>query len=468
MKRKIIYILSIALLFSSCSSWIDSSINNDPNKTTDVAMAQLIAPIEANLAYITGGELARFTSAWMQQVAGIQGQSADYDIYNMSEADTENAWSWNLYQPGMMNTKILMEKAVSLKSPYYGGIAKILMAYHLGITTDLFGDIPYSDAFKGAIGQTKSKYDTQEAVYTTIFTLLSEGITDLSATSSSFKPGSEDLIYGGDKASWIKTAYALTARYKLHLVKQKGVSAYNDALTALAKAYTGNADDCKLVFGSAYNNSNPISQFEKERAKYMGANTTYLNMLKATNDPRISVYFAKSDTSTVSGVVKLAYVGSAAGQKNSLASSMGVNYASSTSPVYLISYAEIKFIEAEASFQTNDIPRAVSAYNAGLKASLDREGVYDATWFAANSITAGAITLEKIMTQKYISSFLQVEVFNDWRRTGFPTLALASGAITTEIPRRLPYAQDERLYNYENYKQYEKLTITSRVWWDKQ
>lgn len=467
MKIKNISILSITLLLSSCSSWIDSSINNDPNNPTDVAMTQLVAPIEANLAYITGGELARFTSSWMQQVAGLQGQSADYDIYNMSESDTENAWSWNLYQPGMMNTKILMEKAVTNKSPYYGGIAKILMAYHLGITTDLFGDIPYSDAFKGASGQTKSKYDTQETIYTTIFTLLNDGITDLSATSSSFKPGAEDLIYGGNKDKWIKTAYALTARYKLHLAKQKGSAAYTDALTALANAYTSNDDDCKLVFGAAYNNSNPISQFQKERAKYMGANTTYLNMLNAANDPRIPVYFALSDTSTVTGVVKLAYVGSAAGQKDSRASLMGVNYASSTSPVYLISYAEIKFIEAEASFNTGDVPRAVIAYNAALKASLDREGVYNAAWFTANSITASTITLEKIMTQKYLSSFLQAESFTDWRRTGFPTLAPATGAITTEIPRRLPYAQDERLYNYDNYKPYEKLTLTSRVWWDK-
>jgi len=455
MKIKIISILSFTVLLSSCSTWIDSSLNKDPNNPTDVAMAQLVAPIEANLAYIVGGELPRFTCGWMQQIAGLQSQSADNDIYNISEADTENAWSYNLYSPGMINTKLLMEKAVSTKSPHYGGIAKVLMAYHLGVTTDLFGDIPYSDAFKGATGQTKSKYDTQEAIYTTIFSLLNDAITDLSAASSAYEPGTEDLIYGGDLTKWTKTAYALKARYSLHLVKQKGASAYTDALTAIANAYTSNDDDLKLVFGDAYNNSNPIFQFQSERAHYIGANTTYLNMLNSVNDPRRAVYFAGN-------------VGSAAGQSNSNASAVGLNYASSASPVYLTSFAEMKFIEAEASFQTNDIPRAVTAYNAGLKASLDREGVYNAVWFAANSITAGTISLEKIMNQKYLSSFLQIESFTDWRRTGFPTLALATGAVTTEIPRRLPYAQDERLYNYDNFKPYEGLTLTSRVWWDKQ
>ena len=454
MKIKLISILSIAIIFNSCSSWIDSSLNTDPNNPSDVAMAQLVAPIEANLAYIAGGELPRFTSEWMQQIAGLQSQSADIDIYNISEADTENAWSYNLYSPGMINSKLLMEKAAAKSAPHYSGVAKILMAYHLGITTDLFGDIPYSDALKGASGQTKSKYDTQETIYSTIFTLLNSAITDLNSASGAFSPGTEDLIYGGDKTKWTKTAYALIARYKLHLVKQKGASAYTDALTAIANAYTSNDDDFKFVFGTAYNNSNPIFQFESERAKYIGANTTYLTMLNATTDPRRAVYFTGN-------------VGSASGAANSSASSIGVNYASTASPVYLMSYAELKFIESEASLKstTPDVPRAVAAYNAGLKASLDREGVYDATWFAANSITAGTITLEKIINQKYLSSFLQVEVYNDWRRTGFPTLTLATGAITTEIPRRLPYAQDERLYNNDNMPK--GLTITSRVWWDK-
>jgi len=466
MKIKLISILSITLLFSSCSSWIDPSLNTDPNNPTDVSMALLVAPIEVNLAYVVGGDLTRTTNGWMQQIASVAAgiQSADNDVYNISEADVNNSWSYNLYNPGMYNTKTLIAKAVTQKSPHYGGIAKVLMAYQLGVTTDLWGDIPYSDAFNAVNGQTKSKYDTQQTIYTTIFSLLDGAITDLSATSSTFEPGSDDVIYGGDLAEWTKTAYALKARYKLHLAKINGAAAYTDALAALANAYTSNGDDFKMVFGVAYNNSNPMYQFAQER-DYVGANTTFMNMLMATNDPRLGVYFLPTDTSTVKGVVKLAYFSSAAGENNGDASRIGNNYASSASPVYLMSYAEVKFIEAEASFQTNDIPRAVAAYNTGLKASLDHEGVFDATWFAANSITAGTITLEKIINQKYLSSFLQVETFNDWRRTGFPALTLAKGAFTTEIPRRLPYPSDERLYNGVNVPTGVK--ITDHVWWDK-
>jgi hypothetical protein len=452
MKIKIISILLTALLFSSCSKWIDPSINVDPNNPTDVAMAQLVAPIEVNLAYVIGGDLARMGCAWTQQIAGLQSQNADMDIYNISEAEVENAWQWNLYTPGMINTKILMKKAETNTSPHYSGIAKVLMAYHLGVTTDLWGDIPYSDAFNGDSGQSKSKYDTQQTIYTTIFTLLNAAITDLSSASSSYEPGSEDVIYGGDLTKWKKTAYALIARYKLHLAKQNGATAYTEALAAAAKSYTSNDDDFKVVFGSAYSNSNPMYQFTQERGRYICANSKYISMLSASNDPRLAVYFTGT-------------TGSAAGESNTKADDLGENYVSSESPVYLMSYAEVKFIEAEAKFKTSDVTGAVSAYNEGMKASLKREGVYNDTWYTGNVITSSTITLEKIINQKYLSSFLQIESWSDWRRTGFPSLTLAKGAVTTEIPRRLPYPQSERLYNGDNMPA--GLTITSRVWWDK-
>jgi len=68
------------------------------------------------------------------------------------------------------------------------------------------------------------------------------------------------------------------------------------------------------------------------------------------------------------------------------------------------------------------------------------------------------------MNQKYLSSFLQVESWSDWRRTGYPALVKATGAVINEIPRRLPYPDDERLYNKENMPT--GITITTRVWWD--
>jgi hypothetical protein len=453
MKKIVLVIFLIAVYFCSCKKWIDPSLNVDPNNPTDVGVSQLLAPIEANLSYVVGGELARFTCDWMQQITGLQSQAANNSIYTISESDVDTDWSWNLYSPGMISTKTLMEKAASLNSPYYAGVAKILMAYHLGVTTDLWGDIPYSEALKGASNQLKAKYDTQQEIYNSIFSLLNDAITDFGAATSTFSPGDEDLIYGGDLSKWEKTAYSLKARYSLHLSKRNGAQAYTDALTAIANAYTSNDDDFKFVFGSAFNNSNPLFQSEQRRTGYYSACATYENMLSSTNDPRQAVYFNGT-------------VGSVPGQPNSNAAEIGTAFTSATSPVYLMSFAEVKFIEAEARYKLNATdPLAITACNDGLKASLQREGVYgDGTWYNDHKMTAATINLQNIINQKYLSSFLQIETWTDWRRTGFPVLALATGAVINEIPRRFPYPERERLYNGENMPT--GLTITSRVWWD--
>jgi len=453
MKKILITVLLIACISGSCKKWIDPSMNVDPNNPVDVSLAQLLAPVEVNLAYVVGGEMARYDCSWTQQLAGLQSQAYDVDVYNLGESDVNDAWSWSLYQPGMINTKIMMTKAAANNSPHYAGVAKILMAYHLGVTTDHWGDIPYSDALRGAENYFKSKYDTQQEIYATIFTLLNDAITDLNASASVYDPGDEDIIYAGDLSKWIKTAYALKARYSLHLAKKNGSTAYSNALSAVANAYTSNDDDFKLAFGTAFSNSNPIYQSEQRRAGYYSANSTYMNMLNATSDPRRPVYYT-GNTGSVSGV------------PDPSAATIGPGYASADSPVYLMSYAEVKFIEAEARYKLNaGDPLAVTAYNEGLKSSLEREGVYgDGTWYNANKISAASITIEKIIDQKYLSSFLQVESWTDWRRTGYPVLTLAIGALTSEIPRRYPYPQDERLYNGDNMPA--GLTLTDHVWWD--
>jgi hypothetical protein len=454
MKKILIITLFFAVITGSCKKWIDPELNVDPNNPADVHMAQLLAPVEVNLAYITGGEIDRWDCLWTQQLAGLQSQAYDVDVYNLGESDVSSAWSWNLYSPGMINLKIIIDKAKSSNSPHYAAVAKILLAYHLGVTTDHWGDIPYTDALKGGENHYKPAYDTQEQIYNEIFSLLNSAITDLNEGTSVFAPGPEDVIYGGDLNKWEKTAYALKARYSLHLSERKGTSAYTDALAALANAYEDNSDDFTVIFGSAFNNSNPIYQSEQDRPGYYSANATMLGMLNATGDPRREIYFTGT-TGSVSGV------------PNPDAATIGTAYCSAESPVVLMSYAEVKFIESEARYMLNPSdPLAVTAYNDGLKASLMREGVYgDGSWFNSHKIDAASITLEKIINQKYLSSFLQVETWTDWRRTGYPHLTLATGAITTTFPRRYPYPDDERLYNGENMPS--GLNITDPVWWDK-
>jgi hypothetical protein len=449
-----VLLVGLIIITGSCKKWIDPDINTDPNKPTDVTVNAILPAAQAGMGYTAGGDLKYAASIWMQQMAGGANQPLAYDRYVYTQSDVDNVWKWNLYAGPMMDCYRMIQKAENEGDPYYSGIAKVMMAYQLGSVTDLWGDVPYSEAFQGD-ANLKPAYDTQEEIYTSLKTLLDEAITSFNTSASAnFRiPGSDDFIYGGEMGLWKKTAYALKARYALHLSKRNGASAYTEALTDLTNAFASNSEDFEFVFGNAYNESNPLFQFNDQRTYDIVTGAYLVDSLVATNDPRLPLLVDGTD----------GYVGSHAGQGDGWAL-IGSYYASPNSPVPFISYVECKFIEAECKFQTGDVAGAATAYNTGVLASLAKFGVTDSTFEAtyAND-SAASITLEKIMQQKYYALCFQLEVYNDWRRTGLPVLQPASPAALSEIPRRYPYPTSEIIYNSANVP---SVTLTTRVWWD--
>jgi hypothetical protein len=385
----------------------------------------------------------------------------DKEHYLESEADVDNMWKFDMYAIVMMNLHIMIQKANALSSPYYTGVGQVLMAYSLGTMTDLFGDIPYSEAFQGSANLTP-KFDKQQDIYADIKSLLDSAVINLSASSSVYSPSTNDLIFGGDNGKWIATAYSLKARYAIHLSKINGNSAYTDALVAISAGAISDASDssdCEFQFGQASINNSPQYLFDVGRPGYLVMGALIIDSLNSTVDPRGPIY---ADTA-VGGIL----VGSKPGELNGSASPIGALFKAPDAKVSLVNFVETKFIEAEANFQLGNLAAAASAYNAAVIGSLTKYGVRNAAWenTYANE-TAGTITLSKIMFQKYLGLYLQLEVYNDWRRTGIPGLLPSAGNVTNNvIPRRYPYPASERLENPKNCPAGVK--ITDRVWWDK-
>lgn len=460
MKNNKIQIISVILLLMfaviSCKKWMDPEYNKNPGKPTDVSLTLLLPGTQTGLAYAVGGDLKYAASMWMQQLAGGANQPLAYDRYNFTQSDVDNVWKWGLYSGPLVDLRIMIDKAEKEGNPWYAGIAKVQMAYAIGCASDLWNDIPYSEAFKGDEDLTP-KYDTQQEIYNSIFALLNSAIADFAKPASANKiyPGGEDFIYGGDVDLWTKAAYSLQARYYIHKSKQEGATAYNNALSALANGFVANSEDLAVPFGNPTNENNPMHQFMFVDRPYDIVIGAYLiDGMLANGDPRFDQLV---DTSGGA-------VGSDPGEGNGDALP-GPFYASPNSIVPFMTYVELKFIEAEALFQTGALTGAASAYNDAVKASLAKMGVTNATWEATYAAeTDLTITMEKIMVQKYYALCYQLEVYNDWRRTGFPNLTPAVNGVYSSIPRRYPYPTSERLYNSENMP---VVTIMDRVWWDK-
>ena len=455
--RTIVALFAIASLASCKKDYLD--VNDNPNLPSDVPVNIILPSAQASLAYNYGGDIGRFNAILAQNATGVGRQFIGYNSYVFTEEDFNNLWN-NMYAGNMDDLNKIMLKANETPGAYdvYNGVAKILMAYSLNAMTDIFGNVPYTDAFKGN-SELNPVYNSQQEIYETIIPqLLSTAITDLDNGADDFiVPGSDDRMYGGNTDQWKALANGLLARLAIHTTKLNATAAAQAALDAInAGGLTGSADDAQFSFGTNY--QNPWYQYIDQRADisyspidyYYGVSCYIIDEMIANDDPR---YGAVIDTGG-------AYY--APGFPSAL-------YMADNAPVFFFTYFEQKFIEAEAKLRLGDDAGAETALHEAVTANMEKLGVApadDATYQTAHVVWTGttADKLNLIMTQKYFANYLQPESWTDWRRTGYPDLQPSSGA-TSAIPRRYIYPTNERLYNPNSSNQSSTM-LTPRMWWD--
>lgn len=457
-------VLTLLLLLgsASCSKFVDGYevSPNSPQETTPALLTTVIQV--ATFSHFTG-QFARHAAIMTQQCAGTQAQYEDLANYSILEGDNNN--EWESHYSAITDCNILIDLA-GTANPYYQGIGKILKAMNLGLTTDLWGDVPNREAGKGLQGEDffNPAYDTQEMIYQDIQNLLTEAISDLgkSAGDNTILPSLDDLIFNGDVAKWVVTANILKARYENHLSKRDPAGSATRALAAIDAAIVagldGPGDDCNAIFPGDGNSLNQWYAFQQNRGDYIKMAAGFVDFLRSIDDPRLSFYAAPDDNGMISGTPL--------GSTVSTTSDVGDFFASPDSPAPLASYVEAKFIEAEAAFRANQKLRAANAHNAAILAHIKQVTGTDApaAYIASQaSETEMSITLEKIMTHKYAALFTQFEVYTDWRRTNIPTLTANPNGLVSGIPRRLPTPSNERLYNTQAPLISD---ILKPVWWD--
>lgn len=434
-------LLAFALLFTSCDKWIDADMNISKDYPTTVPMQYLVPSIQVSMAYDLGGnDAVKPTNTWMQYFDGVDRQSLTTATYLLTPSDVNNMWN-SVYDGEMMDAHRLIQLSVDQKSPAYSGVAKVCMAWCLGETTNLFGAIPYSEAFQGSADLTPA-FDKQSTIYNSMRTLLTEAISELGQTNAIALKG--DMIYANSTAKWIKAAHSLLARLELNTSKVKGDAAYTAALSHISAGFSSNADDMQLVFGTSEPNSNPIYQFMRDRGDIV-MGSTFMDKLNSKSDPRAPFYAQPGSGGDLHGSIP--------GTQDSKAALPGSYNANPESPVVMMSFAELKFIEAEAKLKT-DASASLAAFKAAAAASvLKVTGAVNQAWLDKNINieTTATLTLQKIIEQKYLALYSQNQPYTDYRRTGFPSfLAKPVGATKSTPPKRFPYPQEEVTYNSAN------------------
>jgi hypothetical protein len=427
--------LPIVIAFTGCKRGDSLYIN--PNSPEKITPSLQLTAIEVSTFNSYEGNLVKNASILVQQNAGVDGQAAPINSYNLAENELDNQWT-QLYKTAF-NCKDLQTN-FGAANPYYSGIADILSAMNFGLLTDLWGDIPFSQAIQGGANY-QAKYDSQKDVITGILTMLDNGIAKLEqpANKNTFLPGSDDLVFGGDVTKWIKVAYSLKARYQNRLSKTTLYNA-NDVLASLAKGIQSSDDDFVTIHGPKANESNQWYDFQNNRVGYMLAAEPLVDSLKLRpTDVRLFAYF---DSTGLGGVI-----GTPVASPLADASPWGSYLAGSSSTgVRILSFTEMKFIEAEAKARKGDAT-AFEALNDAIKESCKTvtNGAYSGNDIA--TYTAANTNISRIMYEKWLAMFGSAEPYNDYRKTGFPNLMVNPNGLMNVIPKRFPTPQAERVSN---------------------
>lgn len=461
-KSIILTAVSISLL-TGCQTELDT-FNENPNDPTTTNPSLLLAAMEVSTFSTHTSGLIRTANIFDQHLAGTSiGQLGELQRYILTEQDVNNEWN-TVYGTTLMSGHIL-NRDFAANYPYYNGIGQVLTALNLGYATDVWGDVPYDEAFLAEEGNRTPRYNTQEEIYQRLQTILDEAITNLKkpASSNISVPKGDDFIFKGNTAQWIKIAYVLKARYALRLTEVDANASQKALDYITASGISSNADDANAFFTEQSNELNQWYAFEESRESYLKTGAYFVDALQDNNDPRLPFAIANSNLDEDGNpVLPAIYIGNEPDDLETVSSSyIGSAYASPDSPVGIVTYAEAKFIEAEAKFRLGQ--NAQPALEAAVAASvLKITGTAATPAFLAAATTT--VTLANIIQQKYLALFLTMEPYNDYRRTGFPALIPNQSSNTKTIPVRFPTPSDERNYNPNATV---VSNVTTNLWWDK-
>lgn len=467
-------VAALALLAGACNDGL-TALNDNPNGPTNVD-AEYIFPqgATASVALLRGaGFDMTFTSLFAQHFAKIQYTEEDrYDI----RSESNEGWWAGLYAGPLQDYAAAIRDAETRQKPNLVAPPLVMKSWTFGAMTDVWGDIPYSEANRGhEAGSTVTpKYDRQQAVYNGIFADLKKAAEISQPSAAGY--GSFDPIYNGNVARWQKFANSLRLRYAMRLSKVDPAKAQAEITAALAApggVFTSNAENANLNWPGDKINDAPIFENFKSRDDHR-VSARIVSELKALKDPRLAVYAdPAADTREFVGVPNGLSSPAAGALGLSQTSKIGTFFARANASSALMHYSEVLFIRAEAAQRGWAAGNAAQLYRDAIRASMQVYGISDAAidaYLAQPSVEYKG--LESIALQKWIALYGQgIEAWSEYRRTGVPDLKPGPHAFQTIVPRRLTYPATEQSFNKPNLDAAKAAqggdAMTNRVWWDK-
>lgn len=506
MKRSI-YIILFVFLLGACDEGFED-VNVNPTKPVQVNVANKLTAailLASSERYDNWRANLIYQSTMMQHIATTAGYwSGDKYTWNRGYASS----LMDRYYTGVVKQveDMLLQLDTESSPDEMKAITRILRVFAFSRLTDLYGDIPYSEAGKAVIGQiVQPKYDPQSEIYADMLKELEESAAALGSGTSGF--GSADVIYNGDQGKWKRLANSLMLRLGFRLIKVDPAGAQAWVTKAInGGVMESNAD---IFYVPHSNGPEGINQNGNGEVFLADGNPrlskTFVDFMINNGDPRLTVLGSlplsvgddteRTDAERLDPAAQKGLPnGLDAGLLEDLTGETNVQAYSEPNrllitgvdaPMFFQTYAEVEFMLAEANVRWGLAGDAETHYNNGVRAAMEMLAMYgpggeitsaDIDDYLANNPYDAGNALEQINTQYWAATFLnEYESFSNWRRTGFPVLVPVNypGNVTNgTIPRRLTYSESEQVNNPENYNEAISRqgpdVLTTRVWWDAQ
>lgn len=448
-------LISLGLLGTGCAKMSEfGTMNQNPNGiTTPVTSALLtntLSQVGGFAANVRRGVYAQYLS---------ENQYTDVSLYSLPLLEHAPTYSGPLQDLQTIidynsDPKTAPLAAANGSNANQIAIARILKAYIFWTVTDAWGDVPYTEALKGAANLTP-KFDKQEDIY---FALIKE-CKEAVAMFDNGAPIKGDILYGGATLSWTKFANSLRMLMSMRLTNKYpaagGKAAVEFADAAAAPHITANSENAVVNYpGGAF--QNPWYLVYQTRDDYASSKTMG-DVLSGLGDSRSTVFGTPGPTFPYGLTRDLAIAyGNSVGNNQSRV--LALSFRQPNSPVTVLSAAQVLLARAEAKERgwiAGTTTGAEADYNAAITASFSEWGLtipgsylsgaanYNAGVGVPGSIGAGTAPydnfratpdnnlqnaatpdkLKRIALQRWIAAFPNgAEGWSEQRRTGVPFL----------------------------------------------
>lgn len=467
MKARFLRIIPAFALLAALGACDDglTEVNTNPNEPEDIPPANLLAnAIMDGVSGAYGSHGVWFgmylSNLWSQHLA--QPSYNTEDRYIPRAAQLNGVWE-NAYVGPLADLRAIRETAAEIGDENLDAVANIMMQWQFQILTDVYGSIPYTDALRG-LESLNPTYDTQETVYDSILSNLAAAAEQLDPAGDAVFAGG-DLFYDGDIEQWQKFANSLRMRAAMRLSEvDAGQAASEFADAYAAGGFESNEDNAVLRYGTAGPSRNPIHvHFTGRPLSDFAVSEAIVDTLLNHDDPRLEIFADTAPNSGDYNGLRNGYEPAELGMQFQDFSPIGSWIRRPDAPAFVMTYAEVLFLQAEAAERGWIAADAESLWRQGIEASMQQYGIPQAeidAYVAAETYDG----LESIWTQQWIALFMNGnEAWSLVRRTGHPELTPAAQTDATEIPSRLPVSPNEKLYNADNYQEH---TLWEPLWWD--